>query len=69
MSIGVGKDSLHMDLKLTAGFFVMEVEHREDKNLFEFVDWWVQSRVTGFETEKEFEDSMKNRGNSSDMTR
>ena len=46
MSIGVGKDSLHMDLKLTAGFFVMEVEHREDKNLFEFVDWWVQSRVT-----------------------
>ena len=69
MSIGVGKDSLHMDLKLTAGFFVMEVEHREDKNLFEFVDWWVQSRVTGCETEKEFEDSMKNRGNSSDMTR
>ena len=39
VSIGVGKDSLHMDLKLTAGFFVMEVEHREDKNLFETFYW------------------------------
>ena len=46
MSIGVGKDSLHMDLKLAAGFYVMEGEHREDKNPFEFFDWWVQSRVT-----------------------
>ena len=69
MSIGVGKDSLHMDLKLTAGFFVMEVEHREDKNLFETFYWWVRSGVTGYETGKELEDSMKNRGNSSNMTR
>ena len=69
MSIGVGKDSLHMDLKLAAGFFVMEVEQREDKDQFETVDWWVRSGVTGCETEKEFEDSMKNRGNSSNMTR
>ena len=69
VSIGVGKDSLHMDLKLAAGFFVMEVEHREDKNLFETFDWWVRSGVTGCETEKEFEDLMKSRGNSSDMTR
>ena len=50
-------------------FFVMEVEHREDKNLFETFDWWVRSGVTGCETEKEFEDLMKSRGNSPDMTR
>ena len=49
--------------------FVMEVEHREDKNLFETFDWWVRSGVTGCETEKEFEDLMKSRGNSPDMTR
>ena len=48
---------------------MMEVEHREDKNLFETFDWWVRSGVTGCETEKEFEDLMKSRGNSSDMTR
>ena len=58
-----------MDLKLAAGFFVMELEHREDKNSFEFFYWWVRTGVTGYETEKEFEDSMKIRGNSSDMTR
>ena len=69
MSIGVGKDSLHMDLKLAAGFFVIEVEHREEKDLFDTFDCWVWSRVTGCETEKEFEDSMKSRGNSSEMTR
>ena len=69
MSIGVGKDSLHMDLKLAAGFFVMEVEHRKGKNLFETFDWWVRSGVTGCETEKEFEDLMKSRGNSPNMTR
>ena len=69
MSIGVGKDSLHMDLNLAAGFFVMEVEQREDKDQFETVDWWVRSGVTGYGTGKELEDSMKNRGNSSNMTR